>query len=340
MNMIQCYADYFLHYIMKKEKTPLAIIIATLSITANLVLGMMLLAKPKVPAISQLETAASDSSKTNFSDYPFLSKRIFAENQNDILINFIPLRQALREYAEKQENEIGVYFEYLPSGTSIGVNDQMQINIASLIKIPVVMAIYHEIDKGHIKKEDIITMEEYHIDKKFGDFWKKGVGTKITVMEAIELALIESDNTASTMLLSILPFGAIDTIFDALDIPKDTKNKLHIISPKNYSSILRSLYLSSSLEKKSSNDILEILMKSRFNDKIAAGLPETIKVSHKIGVFNSKDNPEETYSDCGIVYVPNRPYLLCVMTKSNEEKAREYMRHISKMIYGYITAVQ
>src|SRR3989338_7046252 len=66
--------------------------------------------------------------------YTYLSKRIFAEKQNDILVHFVPLRAAISEYISKQKDEIGLYFEYLPSGTSIGINDRMAVRFASLIK--------------------------------------------------------------------------------------------------------------------------------------------------------------------------------------------------------------
>ena len=162
----------------------------------------------------------------------------------------------------------------------------------------------------------------------------------MTVEETIRLSLVNSDNTASNILRSTIPALAIDRVFDSLDIPKDTKGVFHIISPKNYSSILRSLYLSSYLTEASSNEILGILTMTVFNDKIAAGVPKNIKVAHKIGVFSTKDELEETYGDCGIVYVPKRPYVICIMTKSNETESREHMQHISKMIYGYVTAVK
>lgn len=272
--------------------------------------------------------------------YPYLSKRIFTASQNDILINFIPLRTAMREYVNSQDDQIGVYFEYLPSGTSIGVNDNLEINLASLVKIPLVMAIYRQMEKNELKKDDVLTIKKENIDPKFGDLWKKGEGTTLTAEEAIRLSLINSDNTASNVLRSAIPALAIDHVFDSLDIPKDAKGAFHIISPKNYSSILRSLYLSSYLTETSSNEILDILTMTVFDDKIAAGVPKNIKVAHKIGVFSAKDAPEKTYSDCGIVYIPQRPYLLCIMTKSNEEKAREHMQHISKMVYGYVVAVK
>ena len=289
-------------------------------------------------AIFAFQTLQSPADE--YQQFPYLSKRIFAENQNDILINFVPLRTAMREYVSKQPDAIGVYFEYLPSGTSIGVNDNLEIKLASLIKIPLVMGVYRQIEGGNLKKDDVLTIKKEHLDKKFGDLWKKGEGTTLTVNEAIKLTLINSDNTSSNVLLSAVPTTEIDRVFDSLDIPKDKKGRFHVISPKNYSSILRSLHLSSYVNQNSSNEILDILTMTVFDDKIVAGVPKNIKVSHKIGIFSSKDEPEESYGDCGIIYVPDRPYLLCIMTKSTENKAREHMQYLSKMVYGYVVKVK
>jgi beta-lactamase class A len=325
---------------MKKEQAPLATTIATLSILMNISFTVFLLSKPSANNTQTEQDSPLSFAQVNSSSYPFLSKRIFTENQNDILINFIPLREALSGYADEQKHEVGIYFEYLPSGNSIGVNDRMEINLASLIKIPVVMGVYKEIEAGRLKKEDLITLNEEDLDAKFGTLWQKGAGTQLTIKDAIELALIESDNTASQALLRQIPIKNIDHVFDSLDVPKDTKDEYHIISPKNYSSILRSLYLASYLSRDTSNEILEILTRTKFNDKIAAGVPQDIKVSHKIGVFRSLENQDETYSDCGIIYVPRRPYLLCIMTRSTEAEAKEYMSHISKIVHGYIIATK
>ena len=102
-----------------------------------------------------------DAQKLSQEHYPFLSKRIFVD-KNDILINFIPLRQALREYVGKQGGEIGVYFEYLPSGSSIGINDTKEIRLASLSKVPTVMEIYKEITRNALREDQLLTVEKIH----------------------------------------------------------------------------------------------------------------------------------------------------------------------------------
>lgn len=267
--------------------------------------------------------------------YPLLSKRIFAENQNDILINFTSLRSSVREYIGKQSEVIGLYFEYLPSGTSIGVNALMEVELASLIKVPVVMATYRAIEEGDVALDHQLVLKSEHIDQRFGELWKRGVGAKITVSDAIRLTLVDSDNTASKMLAEQLPADALDRVFDSLDLPKKRQGDSVVSSPKSYTSILRSLYLSSYLSRSHSNDVLHILTQTKFNDKLPAGIARGVAVAHKTGVIETPGSPS-IYNDCGIVYVPNRPYSLCVMVVGSEDAARTHIQHLSAEVYNYV----
>ena len=99
--------------------------------------------------------------------------------------------------------------------------------------------------------------------------------------------------------------------------------------------------MSSYLKAEDSNKVLSILTKTDFNDKIAAGVPKEVPVAHKIGVFGGKGElSQEVFSDCGIIYVPNRPYTLCIMTRGDDENiARQHMKNISQLVYGYVSQI-
>lgn len=277
--------------------------------------------------------------------YPLLSKRIFVENQNNIIINFIPLRTALNEYVEKQEDKVGVYFEYLPSGTSIGVNDKEEVKIVSWSKVPMSMSILKKIERKKLAFDDILTIEEKHLDQKFGTLWKRGAGTKLSVEELLRITLTESDNTAYNVLASQLTDQELNEVYAGLDIPLSQEEKggeeIHLlVSPKNYSSVFRSLYLSSFLSKEHSSFLLNILTQTKFHDKLAAGVPDTVTVAHKIGVFEPLSSEQDIFTDCGIVYVPERPYVLCMFVRDSNEQAQNHMAYISKMVYEYIRMVK
>lgn len=77
--------------------------------------------------------------------YPFISRRVLVENKNDTIINLMPLREALIDYSKKTVDKVGIYFEFLPSGNSIGINEKDQYRVSSLAKVPNVMGIYKKI---------------------------------------------------------------------------------------------------------------------------------------------------------------------------------------------------
>lgn len=313
---------------------PFHAIVAMLSISilANILFAGYVFFSPKRESIGTKKSAQTT--------YTLLAPRIFAENQNDVLINFIPLRTKLQSYAKTIPDRIGVFFEYLPSGTSIGINEKEEYLVASLLKVPVAMAAYESIIEGKLKEDTVLTLDKSHLDPYFGTLWQEGPGHKLTVTEAIYLMLKESDNTAARVIFDALPPGAVERIFDQLDIPKVINENQPVVTPKNYSSILKSLYLSSILPKDASQKILSILTETVFDDRIAAGIPKGIPVAHKIGFHTNTDLNRSIFTDCGIIYPPNRPFILCVMVQSSEANAQTYMKNISSMVYHYVASYQ
>ncbi len=301
-------------------------VILIVSVLINITLSMFLLRTPPQSSIVQSREL-----------YSFLSPRIFIENQNDIFLNFIPLRQQLNAYVSAQHTPISIYFEYLPSGVSIGINEKEEYVLASLLKIPVSMAAYESIRVGKLSEQTLLTVRESQIDPHYGDLWQKGSGYQLTLADAIRIMLTKSDNTAARVVFDSLPQGTVERIFDRLDIPKILDQDEPVITAKNYSSILKSLYFSSILSKEDSNKILRMLTQTDFTDRLVAGVTSGILVAHKIGVHTYPKSQDSIFTDCGIIYEPKRPYIVCVMMRGTEEKAKTKIAEISKIIYAYVS---
>jgi beta-lactamase class A len=269
--------------------------------------------------------------------YPLLSKRILQEFPQDVLINFLALRMSLKQQVAPYGSSFGFYFEYLPTGTSIGVNEKDEFHAASLFKVPVIMAYYHLKERTHKTDDPTITLTHDMLDSEFGDLWKKGEGYKLSASEAIKLALTESDNTAAKAIVPFVTDQDFNSVYEALDIDLHADQKGAYVSAKSYASILKALYFSSVLTKDSSEEILDLLTKTKFPDKMVAGVPDDIVVSHKIGNFEDKDG-KEGFRDCGIVYAPRRPYMLCMFSVGDEQTAKERMQAVSKTVYDYVVS--
>jgi beta-lactamase class A len=255
------------------------------------------------------------------------------------LINFLALRNNLKTETDPFGTSFGMYFEYLPTGTSIGVNSTDEFHAASLFKTPIVMAYYHTRERLGKTDDPIITLKPEDLDSQFGNLWQKGAGYQLKASEAVRLALEESDNTAAKSLVPYVGSVDFEAVYQGLDIDLTVDKDGAVLTPKSYASIFKALYFSSVLSKDSSQEILNYLAHSKFPDKLAAGVPSNITIAHKIGDFVEKNGNGEAFMDCGIVYIPRRPYLLCMVSKTDEQTARERMQDISKMIYDFVSSI-
>ncbi|MET0779789.1 MAG: serine hydrolase [Candidatus Saccharimonadales bacterium] len=267
--------------------------------------------------------------------FPYLSKRILSDNPNDILINFVPLRKDLTARFDALNVQKSFYFEYLPDGTSIRVGSDDQLVAASLIKVPLSMNLYRAAELGRVNLDKTVAITSSEIDNAYGDLWQKGAGTKITLREAAQLALTESDNTAAHVIFDNVKgaLSADEESMARLDVDQNMEAGQAVINAKSYASVLKSLYFSSYLEKTDSQQLLSYLTKSTATNRLAKNLPASVPVAHKVGV----NNANWAESDCGIVYVPKRPYVICVMVGLHEDQADKFIADVSKIVYDFVS---
>jgi beta-lactamase class A len=79
---------------------------------------------------------------------------------------------------------------------------------------------------------------------------------------------------------------------------------------------------------------LALLKQSEFSQGLLAGVPPGIAVAHKFGERGYTNASKKELHDCGIVYCPQRPYVLCIMTKGTDMKEQaKAISGISKAVY-------
>lgn len=271
--------------------------------------------------------------------HDLLAKRIFLSKPNDILVNFEPLRADLRKDLAYYDGKASLYFEYLPTGTSVRIGESEHLVAASLLKVPAVMQLYQLAEQNDLNLDDTITLKEEWLDSDYGDLYKKGAGYTATIRQMAELALEKSDNTALNAVQSVVDEHAnqkITSAYDALDVDYVDDERTNLsMSARGYASFLKCLYFACYISPDSSQEIMTYLTESTYGEdgRLGKYIPSEVKIAHKIGVAGN-----QVQSDCGIVYVPNRHYILCVML--NEEKGRggEVIAQISKKVYDYVIA--
>jgi beta-lactamase class A len=314
---------------MSKKNLLLFTIGATLVLSVVLVIGF-----------KDTNSNKDAATTADYRDFPLLARRIFIENPSDPIVNFTALRQSLREYFSTNNLDGSLYFEYLPTGTSIRIDGEKQEVGASLIKLPAAMEIYKAHELGLVNLDSEVELKPEWLDSNFGNLYKKGAGYKLTLREATEIMLKDSDNTALkavgyTLNENRLPESEMP--FNFLDADYTQNIDLTIsIGARPYSSFLKCLYFSCYLNKENSQEILTALTESSFNDRLVAGIDGDVKVAHKIGNFG-----QSTQSDCGIVYLENKNYVLCVMVEGPDNSStNNHIAELSRRAFTYLNQVK
>lgn len=232
---------------------------------------------------------------------------------------------------------VGVYFRDLNNGPWFGVNEREKFSPASLLKVPILIACLKqaESDPNFLTKKIKYEKEIVDMKQTFMSFSKLEVGKSYTIDELLFRMIAYSDNIAKDLLLENLNTNILDNVYSDLGMytpyirPYDD-----FISVKEYSSFFRVLFNSSYLNRDMSEKALEYLTKTTFDRGIVAGVPKNITIAHKFGERTNTKTGEVQLHDCGIIYYPNYPYILCVMTKgTNYYKLENVIKDISSLAY-------
>jgi len=260
-----------------------------------------------------------------------------------LFTNLVPLKDEILETYQAEKENFAFYVEDLNSGSWTGWQEKEPYITASLLKVPIAIATMKKIDRGDWALDTSLELEEPHKDKGFGDLWKEPAGSTFTVEYLLAEMLQNSDNTSFRILTSKLGNEELTNLNYHIGVSDSeikietllTGEKVGKLSAKELASTFRALYNATYLTRKSSNYILDLLTRTKFRDNISSEIPADVEVAHKIAAFDSKDpNRPKNYHDCGISYVPQYPYLYCVMTQNyGAEKSKEIITGIGGINY-------
>ena len=251
--------------------------------------------------------------------------------------------------AQGDVKDVSVYYRLLNSARWFEIGGTTNYAPASLLKVFVMVAYY--VEAGNSNDQSILQKEirfegsaNPAVDTP-GEVIPHFVsGRDYSVEDVIEQMIVYSDNDAlNTLLDNFDPstLAAFNQIFTDLKIPSPTDQKessFDFLSVDQYSLIFRVLYSTTYLTPQYSQQALELLSKAQYTDGLVAGVPKSVVVAHKFGVTTdpatSTSPAEPELHDCGIVYYPEHPYLLCIMTRgSNFSSLQSLIQQLSTVAY-------
>ena len=277
--------------------------------------------------------------------YEFINSLLECEGTSDSISKELSsFREKLddliqKEVAAKRINFASVYFRDLNNGPWIGVNEKEPFLPGSLLKVPIMIAY---LKKAESDTSILLKKIKYEGNAPpTGQFMQPAVrlekGKSYTIEELIYRMIVYSDNDA-TYLLQMNDDGNIiySQVYAELGLEVPGGLSPYRISVKKYASFFRILFNSSYLNKEMSNRALKLLSHADFNRGLVAGVPPQVPIAQKFGESKSADGQKQ-FHDCGIVYYPNHPYLLCVMTRGDDYNTlAPVIRDMSTLVFEEI----
>src|ERR1700680_1809115 len=259
------------------------------------------------------------------------------------------LEFTINEIDRNLDGVLGVAIEDLSTGQRFMLHGDSIFPQASSIKIAVLAELYRQAqlsaqgESGKAKLTDLYTVRAADLvqDSDIMGGLTPGV-TQLTNRDLATMMVAVSDNSATNVLIDRLGMENVNALLDSLGLPNtklrrkmmDVKaaaeGRENISTPQDMLTLLEKIYQGKVLNKEMTADFFKMLSTHK-DSFIPRDLPDGLQIANKPGEL------EAVRADSGIVFLQNRPYVICVMTTYlvRERDGEEAIAKISAAAYRY-----
>ncbi|HBW21818.1 MAG TPA: hypothetical protein DEF68_00385 [Elusimicrobia bacterium] len=250
---------------------------------------------------------------------------------------------SLENLAYNYSGHVGIYIKDLNSDKVWEYNPDRLFPSASLIKVPIMIAVCDKIKRGELSLDTQIKLTRR--DRAGGSGSLKWVreGTSLSVMEIIYKMITESDNTATRMLLDYAGMDYFQRAFEQMGLvytkiyPEGFSLTSGWVARENYTTaremagLMERIYKGEVVDRNLSEFMLEVLKHNKSRSRLRKGLPLGWEIGHKTGLLR------RSCHDVGVVFSPRGDYLISVLTSEvpNYSSAKGFISSVAKLTYKY-----
>jgi beta-lactamase class A len=247
------------------------------------------------------------------------------------------LEKSILDVSHNLDGVMGVAVLDLTDGHKYLLHENAVFAQASSIKICVLAELYRQAQQGKLKLTDIYTVNAADLvqDSDIMNGLTPGV-TRITLRDLATMMVAVSDNAATNVLIDRVGMDNVNAFLNSqglhetklrrkmMDLKAASEGRENVSTPNEMMTLLQSLYRGEILNKEMTADFFKVLSTHK-DSWIPRNLPDDLKIANKPGALEGVRN------DSGVIFVENRPYILCVMTSylRREREGEEAISTIS-----------
>ncbi len=261
------------------------------------------------------------------------------------------LNKIIKGKLQGQKGEFAVVITDLSSGErKFSINEDKPFPAASLYKLFLLAAAFEEIENGRLKEDQVITVSQEHLKKVLGfeDFGYNKDQEEISHKVSSILSRIAtiSDNYASIMLAEKIGWEKVREQARKIGASQTSIKDPITTSASDIALYFEKLYRGEIVSKQASEKIIELLSKSKINNRIPSKLPADVEI--KEGTQSAKQVLKIAHKtaelprirhDGGIVFIPGKPYAIVLLSQDLqfEDDGIELLGQISKDVFDYFS---
>ena len=232
--------------------------------------------------------------------------------------------------------DASVAFRLLDGSGELLFRPDVEYHAASTMKVPVMIELFRQARVGPLKLDDEVpVVNEFHSivdgspfrlsvgDDSDGEIYKK-IGGRLSYRRLCEAMITVSSNLATNLMIERLGAANIQKTVNALGAPgmhvvrgvEDDKafrkGLNNTTTARALLTLLEKIAKGQAVDKAASDEMIAILERQTFNDRIPAGLPGGTRVAHKTGEITKIQH------DAAIVYT-ERPFVLVVLVRGLQD---------------------
>jgi beta-lactamase class A len=234
------------------------------------------------------------------------------------------LEQQLSTLAQDVRGDVGIYVHNLKTGVTAELNADSVFPTASMIKVPILVALYDQIIKGRvdIHQRLVYTDSLYYPGTDILGSFKDSA--TIDVSQLVMLMLTMSDNTASLWLQSLAGGGV--TINQWLEAHGFEHTRMNSrtpgrrgdwerygwgqTTPREMARLVTMIREGKAVSEGASEEMYRGLTRSFWNAEALAELPPWVQAASKQGAV------DQARGEVVLVNAPSGDYVFCVTTKN------------------------
>ena len=256
----------------------------------------------------------------------------------------------------KSGADVAVAFCMLDGSLAYSFREQESFHAASTMKIPVMIELFRQAREGKLKLDDPLTVKDEFHSLVDGSIFKldpdddderdlyKAEGQTRTLRQLCELMITVSSNLAANLLIEKVGVANIQATVhslnaDGMKVLRGVEDSKAFAASLNNTTtaqgllqLLMAIAHGEAVDKESSDQMIKILERQKFNEGIPAGLPAGTRVAHKAGEIT------KIHHDAAIVYAA-KPFVLVILVRgiADLKESSALMADITREIYAATT---